>query len=75
MFQPTGTQVGTVAATDRDKEGSDHVKIRYRLLKGSNLFSIHPETGVISTAVNTLDREVSSTTILCFTANVLYCLV
>ncbi|XP_044076580.1 desmocollin 2 like [Siniperca chuatsi] len=53
-----GTMVGTVNATDRDLKGSLHVKIRYTLLTGLDLFTINPNTGVITTATNTLDREV-----------------
>ncbi|XP_051277442.1 desmocollin 2-like protein isoform X2 [Dicentrarchus labrax] len=53
-----GTIVGMVNATDKDKKGSLHVKIRYSLLDKLDLFSIHPETGVITTVTNTLDREV-----------------
>lgn len=48
-----------VNATDLDMPGSQHSKIRYSLLSGQDLFSIHPQTGVISTTTNTLDREVS----------------
>ncbi|XP_028327869.1 desmocollin 2-like protein [Gouania willdenowi] len=54
---PKGSTVGPVSATDRDQPGTLHVKIRYSLLTGQNLFSIHPETGVITTAIGTLDRE------------------
>ncbi|XP_034039171.1 desmocollin 2 like [Thalassophryne amazonica] len=53
-----GTDFGKVNATDRDEAGSLHVKIRYSLLSGLDLFSIHPETGVLSTKISTLDREV-----------------
>ncbi|XP_070775800.1 desmocollin 2-like protein [Enoplosus armatus] len=53
-----GTVVGKVSATDRDLQGSLHAKIRYTLLTGLDLFVIHPETGVITTVTNTLDREV-----------------
>lgn len=53
-----GTVVGKVNATDRDKRGTLHVKIRYSLLTGLDLFLIDPATGVISTVTNTLDREV-----------------
>ncbi|XP_053186579.1 desmocollin 2-like protein isoform X1 [Scomber japonicus] len=53
-----GTVVGMVEATDRDKPGTLHVKIRYTLLTGLDLFAIHPNTGVITTVTNTLDREV-----------------
>ncbi|KAM3604739.1 uncharacterized protein V6R79_015682 [Siganus canaliculatus] len=52
-----GTEVGQIIATDRDQKGTDHVKIRYSLLTGLDLFRIHPQTGVISTFTNTLDRE------------------
>uniref|UniRef100_A0A4W5KQ56 Cadherin domain-containing protein n=1 Tax=Hucho hucho TaxID=62062 RepID=A0A4W5KQ56_9TELE len=53
-----GTMVGKVNATDIDKPGTDHTKIRYSLLSGTDLFYINPETGVISTKTDTLDREV-----------------
>lgn len=52
-----GTVVGKVNTTDKDQIGTDHVKIRYTLLTGLGMFVIHPETGVISTTNNTLDRE------------------
>ncbi|CAJ1072356.1 desmocollin 2 like [Xyrichtys novacula] len=51
------TFVGLVNATDRDEVGSLHVKIKYSLLTGLDLFKIHPVTGVITTKTNTLDRE------------------
>ncbi|XP_033492070.2 desmocollin 2-like protein [Epinephelus lanceolatus] len=54
---PPGTEVGKVEATDRDLEGSLHVKIRYTLLTGLDLFAINPATGAITTVTNTLDRE------------------
>ncbi|XP_076601403.1 desmocollin 2-like protein [Chaetodon auriga] len=55
-----GTVVGKVNATDRDEEGTLHVKIKYSLLTGSDLFAINPETGVLTTAgaSSSLDREV-----------------
>uniref|UniRef100_H3CL82 Desmocollin 2 like n=1 Tax=Tetraodon nigroviridis TaxID=99883 RepID=H3CL82_TETNG len=53
----TGTEVGKLNATDDDQPGTDHVKIRYRLLDNLDKFSIHPNTGVISTVTNSLDRE------------------
>ncbi|XP_057714380.1 desmocollin 2-like protein [Corythoichthys intestinalis] len=53
-----GTIIGKVNATDRDQPGTDHVKIRYSLLSELGQFAIHPTTGVITTATNTLDREV-----------------
>jgi len=51
--------VGKVNATDRDDPKTTHVKIRFTLLDGLEHFAIHPETGVITTVTNTLDREVS----------------
>lgn len=60
MVSNTGTVVGKVNTTDKDQIGTDHVKIRYTLLTGLGMFVIHPETGVISTTNNTLDREVST---------------
>ncbi|XP_005462189.2 desmocollin-3 [Oreochromis niloticus] len=52
-----GTVVGVVSATDRDQICTDHVKIKYTLVSGSDMFTIHPETGVITTTTNTVDRE------------------
>ncbi|KAM9790901.1 desmocollin 2-like protein [Syngnathus typhle] len=52
-----GTVMGKVNATDRDQAGTDHVKIRYSLLSELERFAINPETGVLATATNTLDRE------------------
>lgn len=54
-----GTVVGKLNATDRDQPGTNHVKIRYTLLDGLDLFSIQPNTGVITTVTDTLDREVN----------------
>lgn len=51
--------VGKIIASDKDKEGTDHVKLRYSLLGGAGEFNIDPKTGVITTATNMLDREVS----------------
>uniref|UniRef100_A0A672G479 Cadherin domain-containing protein n=1 Tax=Salarias fasciatus TaxID=181472 RepID=A0A672G479_SALFA len=53
--------VGLVNATDRDLAGSLHTKIHFSLLSGQDLFGIHPETGVITTKTNTLDRETKDT--------------
>ncbi|XP_069013535.1 desmocollin 2-like protein [Embiotoca jacksoni] len=53
-----GTVIGKVNAIDRDKPNTAHVKIRYTLLSGLDRFAINPATGVITTATNTLDREV-----------------
>ncbi|XP_030630689.1 desmocollin-2-like [Chanos chanos] len=55
------TVVGTVNATDRDDPETDHTKIRYSLLSGQQYFSIHAQTGVLSTRAVCLDREVKST--------------
>ncbi|KAL0966164.1 hypothetical protein UPYG_G00291800 [Umbra pygmaea] len=52
-----GTIVGTVKAADIDQKGIDHSKIRYSLLSWNNLFYINPESGVISTRTDLLDRE------------------
>lgn len=51
--------VGKIIASDRDQEGTDHVKLRYSLLDGRGQFNIDSVTGVITTATNMLDREVS----------------
>ncbi|XP_062338484.1 desmocollin 2-like protein [Osmerus eperlanus] len=56
-----GVVVGQITATDRDQEGSDHTKIRYSLKSANDLFSINPETGVISTVSSDLNREVKDT--------------
>lgn len=60
MVNTTGTVVGKLSAADRDQEGTLHVKIKYELLSDVGLFGIEPETGVITTLTNTLDREVST---------------
>lgn len=54
-----GTTVGKLNTTDRDQPGTDHVKIRYTLLDGLDLFAIQPNTGVITTVTDSLDREVN----------------
>lgn len=64
VLDTTGTVVGKLNATDRDQEGTDHVEIRYSLLTGLDLFAIDSQTGVITTVTNTLDREVSTRTIV-----------
>ncbi|KAM4551150.1 desmocollin 2-like protein [Odontesthes bonariensis] len=56
-----GTVVGKVIATDRDDPKTTHVQIKYTLVDGLERFAIHPETGVITTVINTLDREVKDT--------------
>ncbi|XP_032387676.1 desmocollin 2-like protein [Etheostoma spectabile] len=52
-----GTVVGKVNTTDRDDPTTTHVKIKYFLTTGLDLFAINPQTGVITTKTNTLDRE------------------
>nr|XP_057924973.1 desmocollin 2-like protein [Doryrhamphus excisus] len=52
-----GTSLGKVNTTDRDQEGTDHVKIRYSLLTGLDKFAINPETGELTVVTNALDRE------------------
>lgn len=55
-----GTVVGKLNATDRDQPNTLHVKIRYTLLDGLDRFSIDRNTGVITTVMEGLDREVRS---------------
>ncbi|KAG2458320.1 DSC1 protein, partial [Polypterus senegalus] len=56
---PSGTVVGQVKGTDRDEEDTLHTKLKYRIISENNkLFYIHPETGVVTTMSNALDREV-----------------
>uniref|UniRef100_A0A1A7XC89 Desmocollin 2 like n=1 Tax=Iconisemion striatum TaxID=60296 RepID=A0A1A7XC89_9TELE len=52
-----GTIVGKVQSTDRDDPTTDHARVHYKLLSGLNYFAINPETGIITTLTNTLDRE------------------
>ncbi|XP_028659464.2 desmocollin 2-like protein [Erpetoichthys calabaricus] len=57
---PSGTVVGQVKGTDRDEENTLHTKLKYRIVSENNkLFYIHPETGVVTTMSNALDREVN----------------
>lgn len=60
VFHTTGTVVGKVNAVDIDDPKTLHSKIKYSLLSGLDLFQINPETGVITTLVSSLDREVST---------------
>ncbi|XP_026883433.2 cadherin-5 [Electrophorus electricus] len=55
-----GITVLTVLATDEDDPSTPNGKISYKLMNGTNLFDIDPKTGMIKTAVNTLDRETTS---------------
>lgn len=52
------TEIGLVTATDRDQNGTLHTKIKFSLLSGIELFSIHPERGMIKSRTSNLDREV-----------------
>ncbi|XP_064202385.1 desmocollin 2-like protein [Anguilla rostrata] len=58
---PGGTEIGTVLATDADDPETDHTKIRYTLLSGTDLFNINPTSGLITTRTATLDREAKDT--------------
>lgn len=50
--------MGKLNATDRDQPNTLHVMIRYTLLDNLDRFSINPNTGVITTVADGLDREV-----------------
>ncbi|XP_003474066.2 desmocollin-3 isoform X1 [Cavia porcellus] len=57
-----GTTVGVVCATDRDEPDTMHTRLKYSIVeqtpKAPGLFSVHPNTGVITTVSHYLDREV-----------------
>ncbi|XP_005280051.2 desmocollin-1 isoform X1 [Chrysemys picta bellii] len=57
-----GTVVGKVIAEDRDEPNTLHTKLRYRIVSEQlplpQMFSIHPESGVITTRIQQLDREI-----------------
>ncbi|XP_053347626.1 cadherin-5 isoform X2 [Clarias gariepinus] len=55
-----GTPVLKVLATDKDDPNTPNGMVTYKLLNGTNFFSINPDTGEIQTAVDTLDRETQS---------------
>ncbi|XP_030069625.1 desmocollin-1 [Microcaecilia unicolor] len=61
----SGTIVGRVNATDRDEPGSIHTKLKYSIISQfpaqPKMFSMNPETGVIITTSDGLDREVMDT--------------
>ncbi|MEQ2286791.1 hypothetical protein AMECASPLE_006001 [Ameca splendens] len=59
--QTKGLVVGKVNATDRDDPNTDHVKIKFTLKDGLEYFAINPDTGVITTVSNELDRETKDT--------------
>ncbi|XP_031424603.1 cadherin-5 [Clupea harengus] len=53
----TGTMVMKVNATDKDDPTTSNGMVRYMLLNGTDLFTIHEKEGVIRTKVANLDRE------------------
>ncbi|KAH0500267.1 Desmocollin-1 [Microtus ochrogaster] len=57
----TGTSVGQVTAIDNDEPGTLHTRLKFKILKQipdhPRHFSIHPDTGVITTTSPLLDRE------------------
>ncbi|KAJ8339980.1 hypothetical protein SKAU_G00346130 [Synaphobranchus kaupii] len=57
---PKGTEVLKVIATDADDPTTSNGQVIYRLLNGTDLFSIN-NMGSITTKVNYLDREKQST--------------
>ncbi|XP_067402367.1 desmocollin-2-like isoform X2 [Emydura macquarii macquarii] len=56
-----GTVVGTVTAEDLDEEHTLHTALRYRIVSEQpplpRMFSVHHESGVITTLSSQLDRE------------------
>ncbi|XP_074843349.1 desmocollin-2-like isoform X2 [Carettochelys insculpta] len=55
-----GTVIGEVIAEDKDEAFTLHTDLRYRIVSeqpSSRVFSIHSETGVITTLSSQLDRE------------------
>ncbi|KAI4898633.1 hypothetical protein NFI96_025991 [Prochilodus magdalenae] len=57
---PKGTAVLTVHATDADDPTSPNGKVEYRLLNGTQYFSINRINGQINVLDNKLDREIQS---------------
>ncbi|XP_023365938.1 desmocollin-1 [Otolemur garnettii] len=57
----SGTSVGQVTAIDLDEPDTLHTRLKYKILQQipdhPKHFSIHPDTGVITTATPFLDRE------------------
>ncbi|EPQ01974.1 Desmocollin-1 [Myotis brandtii] len=57
----TGTSVGKVTAIDLDEPDTLHTRLKYKILQQipdhPKHFSIHPDTGVITTTSLLLDRE------------------
>ncbi|XP_049756666.1 desmocollin-1 isoform X1 [Elephas maximus indicus] len=56
-----GTSVGRVTAIDNDEPDTLHTRLRYKILRQTpghpKHFSVHPDTGVITTVSSFLDRE------------------
>ncbi|XP_076991842.1 desmocollin-3 isoform X2 [Tamandua tetradactyla] len=56
-----GTTVGVVCATDLDEPETMHTRLKYSILeqkpRSPGFFSVHPSTGVITTAAHSLNRE------------------
>ncbi|XP_071064610.1 desmocollin-1 isoform X2 [Dasypus novemcinctus] len=61
----TGTSVGQVTAIDLDEPDTLHTRLKYKILQQipahPRHFSIHPDTGVITTTTPLLDREACDT--------------
>ncbi|XP_039694522.1 desmocollin-1 [Pteropus medius] len=57
----SGTSVGKVSAIDLDEPDTLHTRLKYKILQqipdNPKHFSIHPDTGVITTTSSLLDRE------------------
>nr|KAF6422177.1 desmocollin 1 [Rousettus aegyptiacus] len=57
----SGTSVGKVSAIDLDEPDTLHTRLKYKILQQipdhPKHFSIHPDTGVITTTSSLLDRE------------------
>ncbi|XP_060029633.1 desmocollin-2 isoform X1 [Erinaceus europaeus] len=56
-----GTTVGQVCATDKDEPDTMHTRLKYSIIEqipaSPTMFSVHPDTGVITTTSSQLDRE------------------
>ncbi|XP_048219189.1 desmocollin-1 isoform X2 [Perognathus longimembris pacificus] len=61
----TGTSVAQVTAIDNDEPGTLHTRLKFKILQQipdqPKHFSIHPDTGVITTTTPLLDREMCDT--------------
>ncbi|XP_007951634.1 desmocollin-2 [Orycteropus afer afer] len=56
-----GSTVGQVCATDKDEPDTLHTRLKYSIIEqippSPTLFSVHPNTGVITTSSSQLNRE------------------